>query len=233
MDGTTDEDLSSAFTGQHLGLTVLPDESVAFAAYGADGCDDIKEYAPDGTVRTVVNACAAQGLSGKCEVYDVQHSKDDDALVFSDRGNGSLVKVRRKDGTTLWVQNGSHATLTGDTWPGYPSGVHVLGPDRVLLFASDNERLGGNGDGSVAVEMSVNLAGKTATKVWSYKASETGFLGDVQRLPGGNTIIAHSLDGVLREVDASGTLLQEWTWAIGGSYGYIEKRATLYGPPIR
>jgi hypothetical protein len=233
MDGATDEDLSSSFVGQHLGLTVLSDETVAFAAYGANGCDDIKEYAPDGTVRTVVNAGAAQGLSGKCDVVDVQHSKDDDALVFSDQANRSLVKVRRQDGTTLWVLNGSRATLTGDTWPGYPSGLHVLGPDRVLLFATNDERLGGSGDGSSAIEMSINLSGKTASKVWSYQASETGILGDVQRLPGGNTIIAHSLEGVLREVDASGTLLQEWTWPIGGSYGYIEKRATLYGAPIR
>jgi len=36
---------------------------------------------------------------------------------------------------------------------------------------------------------------------------------------------------VLQEVDSSGTVLQELDWPIGASFGYIEKRATLYGPP--
>ena len=56
MDGLTDEDFSGKFAGQHPRLTVLPDQTVAFAAFGANGCDDIKELSPSGSVRTVVNA---------------------------------------------------------------------------------------------------------------------------------------------------------------------------------
>ena len=37
--------------------------------------------------------------------------------------------------------------------------------------------------------------------------------------------------GTLHEVNATGTLLQSWTFP--NSFGYIEKRATLYGPPPR
>jgi len=58
-------------------------------------------------------------------------------------------------------------------------------------------------------------------------------MGDTQRLPNGNTVIAYSNKGVLHEVSADGTLLEEWTWPLGASFGYIEKRATLYGPPPR
>ena len=58
-------------------------------------------------------------------------------------------------------------------------------------------------------------------------------MGDVQRLPNGNTIIGYSSKGVLQEVSADGIVLQEWTWPLGASFGYIEKRATLYGPPPR
>ena len=76
----------------------------------------------------------------------------------------------------------------------------------------------------------------TATPAWSYKADPgipNEVMGDVQRLPNGNTAIAYSTKGVLQEVNPGGTLLQEWTWPLGASFGYIEKRATLYGPPPR
>jgi hypothetical protein len=58
-------------------------------------------------------------------------------------------------------------------------------------------------------------------------------MGDLQRLSNGNTIIAYSTKGVVHEVSSSGTLLQELSWPIGGQFGYIEKRASLYGPPPR
>jgi hypothetical protein len=58
-------------------------------------------------------------------------------------------------------------------------------------------------------------------------------MGDLQRLPNGNTVIGYSNKGVLQEVNADGIMLQEWTWPRGASLGYIEKRATLYSPPPR
>ena len=48
MDGLIDEDHSDEFAGLSHQLTVLPDETVAFYAYGTNGCDDIKLRAPDG-----------------------------------------------------------------------------------------------------------------------------------------------------------------------------------------
>jgi hypothetical protein len=91
-------------------------------------------------------------------------------------------------------------------------------------------------EGSIAYEVVLDLGAMTATRVWSYQAMpgiSNDQLGDVQRLPNGNTVIAYSTQGVLHEVDADGNLLQEITWPIGGAYGYIHKRATLYGPPPR
>ena len=58
-------------------------------------------------------------------------------------------------------------------------------------------------------------------------------MGDVQRLPNGNTVIGYSTKGALHEVSASGAVLQTWLWPGGATFGYIEKRATLYGPPPR
>ncbi len=68
-----------------------------------------------------------------------------------------------------------------------------------------------------------------------YKGSGTMFqndvMGDVQRLSNGNTIIAFSTKGQIIEVDAGGTVLQ--TLKTTSNFGYIHKRATLYGPSPR
>ena len=55
----------------------------------------------------------------------------------------------------------------------------------------------------------------------------------LRRLPNGNTIIGYSTKGAVQEVDKDGNVLTDWTFPLGGQFGYIEKRATLYGPPPR
>lgn len=240
MDGLTDDDFSSQFTGQNHQLTVLPDETIAFYAYGSNGCDDIKERSPSGTVKTIVNARTAHGGTGGCHVNTIQYSKMDDTLVFSDLDNQDLTKVTRT-GTTVWVLNGTGNTFTGDSWKGGQHGVHILGLDDFLIFnnnstmaAGSTTMVGGTGDGSIAIEMKLDLTAKTATKSWSYKASpgiQNDVMGDVERMPNGNTVVGYSTKGVLDEVNAGGTVLQELSWPLGASFGYIEKRATLYGPP--
>ena len=68
-----------------------------------------------------------------------------------------------------------------------------------------------------------------------YKASgktyQNDVMGDVQRLPNGNTVIAFSTKGIIHEVDADGTVLQ--TIQTATNFGYMHKRPTLYGPSPR
>jgi hypothetical protein len=238
MDGLTDENLSEGvvpdFTGQSHQLTVLPDETVAFYAYGANGCDDIKERAPDGTVRTIVNAQVAHGGTTACHVNAIEYSPEDDTLVFSDLDYNDVTKIKR-DGSTVWVLNGAGATFTGDSWLGSQHGLHILGLDRLLLFNNDNHSGCGSGS-SAALEMKLDLGAGTVTKVWYYVASPplaNLVMGDVQRLPNGNTIVGFSTLGVLHEVDGNAQLVQTLTWPLGATFGYLQKRATLYGPPPR
>jgi hypothetical protein len=94
----------------------------------------------------------------------------------------------------------------------------------------------GTGDGSVAFEVSLDLVTRTATTAWSYKATpgiQNDLLGDLQRLPNGNTLIGYGTKGTLLEVSPDGILLREWDWPMGATFGYIQKRPTLYGPPPR
>jgi hypothetical protein len=241
MDGSTDEDLSDKFVGQNHQLAVLPDEAVAFYAYGENGCDDVKEYSPaTESVRTIANTGTAQGGASACHIVNIQYWPADDSLVYSDRDNQTLVKIRRRDGATVWVVGGPHATIAGAPWVGAQHSIDLLGLDRLLVFNNNMRSVAngpeGTGDGSIAIELVLDLTAMTATEAWSYQADPgipNEVMGDVQRLPSGNTAIAYSTKGVLQEVSPDGTLLQEWTWPLGASFGYIEKRATLYGPPPR
>lgn len=222
MDGMTDEDLSSKFTGANHMLEILPDDTVAFFSYGSNGCDDLKEYSPTtGTVKTIVNTGKANGSTKSCHTNQVQYSPKDDTLVFSDLSSSSVTKVKRT-GETVWVLNGAKSTL-GTLWTGVQHGINILDVDRLLVFNNP----------STAIEITIDVAAKKATKVWSAKApTATPILGDVQRLPNGNTLIMPSSSGSGVEVDAMGAVVQSYRTS-NGNYGFIEKRATLYGPPIR
>jgi hypothetical protein len=132
--------------------------------------------------------------------------------------------------------------MTGDTWKGGEHGIHVLGTDHLMIFNNNSRNVaggmgsaGGDGSGSIATELKLDLTGKKVTKGWTYKDTslQNDVMGDLQRLPNGNTVIAWSTQGDLREVDSGGNVLQELKWNAGGQFGYIQKRATLYGPPPR
>jgi hypothetical protein len=242
MDGTDDQDLSSKFAGLNHQLTVLPDETVAYYGYSSNGCDDIKEYSPSGTTKTIVNSGTAQGGASACHVNNVQYATDD-TLIFSDLDNQVVVKVNRKDGSTLWMLNGGKSPLSGVTWKGSEHGIYVMDPNQILIFNNNSSALsgsfgsaGGTGDGSIVLQLKIDPAAKKVSTVWTYKGPanlQNDIMGDIQRLPNGNTIIGYSTKGAVQEVDKDGKVLSDWTFPLGGQFGYIEKRATLYGPPPR
>jgi Arylsulfotransferase (ASST) len=248
MDGMTDDDDSSQFTGLSHQLTVLPDETVAFYAYGTNGCEDIKLRSPSGTVTTVVNAKTAHGGSGGCHVNGIHYDKSDDSLIFSDLDNNCLTKVTRS-GQTVWILNGGVGGITSTfsngtlLWKGGEHGFHILAANDILLFNNNSTvnfgggswgSAAGDGSGSIALELKLDTTAKTASSVWSYKANpgiDNQILGDVQRLPNGNTVVDYATKDTIQEVDSKGNLLQ--TITSNYSFGYIQKRATLYGPPPR
>lgn len=233
MDGSGDENLSQAFAGANHSLTVLPDDRVAFYAYGNNGCDDIKIYDPGtGQATTVINAQDAHGASGACHCNGIEYSHDDDTLVFSDLDHNNITKVTLT-GEVVWVLGGTTSDFTGDgsSWD-RQHGLQPLSADRILFF--NNGGLGGGGGGSVALEVLLDTGAMTATVDWQYAASPgiaNQIMGDVQRLPNGNTLVSYSTQGQMHEVDASGGLVQSIGWGINGAFGYVTKRPTLYGPP--
>jgi len=238
MDGLTVNDYSSQFTGLNHDLTILPDETVIFIAYGTNGCDDIKERSTNGTVRTIINSGAPFGNSNACHCNAIQYSKDDDTVVVSELDHNGYFKVTRQ-GQVKWVLGGGTYNSFDKSGGGASSwtsqhNIHILGLDHVLFF--NNGGGGGGGVPSKAIELNLNLTAMTTSQLWSYTSNPTisnGVMGDVQRLDNGNTVVAYSTQGIIHEVDSSGTLVQKLTWTLPKTIGYITKRKTLYGAPPR
>ncbi len=231
MDGLVDEDLSAEFGIQDHSITVLPDETVVFYGHDQTLCANIRQRLADGTILPIINSGDAHGAEGACHVNAIEYSPEDQTLVFSDDYHNNYTKITR-DGEVIWVLGGPTNQFTGDgaEWT-RQHGVDVLAPDRLLYF--NNGELGGRAS-SLAIELQLDLENMTATRVWTYDGGITNTqLGDVQRLDNGNTVVAYSTQGVIHEVDADGNLLQEITWPLGGAFGYIVKRDSLYGPPPR
>jgi len=65
---------------------------------------------------------------------------------------------------------------------------------------------------------------------WSYTNTGDSFvLGDVVRLPNGNTLVNYATGSTIEEISMDQELVQ--TLSGVGQLGYISFRPTLYGPP--
>jgi hypothetical protein len=74
----------------------------------------------------------------------------------------------------------------------------------------------------------------TATRVWEYDGNaSTPVLGDVHRLPNGNTLVVYTSRGTIHEIDEDQQLVRSMVWGLGGAVTYVQHRASLYGPPPR
>jgi hypothetical protein len=231
MDGTGEQDFTEELNEFNHDFAVREDETLAFIAYGSNGCDDIKERAPDGTVTTIINSGTAVGAS-TCHCNAIQYDRNDDTIVFSELESSSIVKVTRT-GEVVWLmssQNPANASVTGIDWINQ-HGMHIFDENRLLFFNNNT------GPNATAIEAELTLDGGTgtATQVWSYVSDLTvQILGDVQRLPNGNTLVTFSTAGEIREVNPAGEVLQTIkSVGAGNLFGFSEKRRSLYGPPPR
>ena len=232
MDGTDVEDLTQQFGNTNHDFAVHSDETIAFIAYGSNGCDDIKERSPAGTVTTIINSGTAVGAS-TCHCNAIHYDRNDDTIVFSELDSSSIVKVTRDTKKVVWLmssQNSAKATVTGVSWTN-EHGMHIFDKTHLLFFNNNT------GPNSTAIEAALSISGGsgTAKQTWSYPSNLTvQYMGDVQRMANGNTLVTFSTAGEIREVSSSGAVLQ--TIKVSGSgnlFGFSEKRLSLYGPPPR
>lgn len=230
MDGMDTENAVQGLSNAHHDLTVLPGGIVATVLWtaGGESASDLVERSPDGTIKKVVtlnSSIYAQGQIG-FHANSILYHPVDDTYTVSDRYPNLYVKLSRA-GQLLWQFGGSNPVgefISGGSWQ-VNHGHHLLDDGTMLIFNN------GSGTGSspvIGFQLNESTT-KTATEVFRYSSSSNSpVLGDVQRLPNGNTLVTYSTSGIIHEVKADGTLVQVFQTT---SLGYATWRETLYGPP--
>jgi hypothetical protein len=199
-------------------LTAVTGETMAFLEYGESDCDSIYEIDPSGTRREVWESQGVVQASG-CHGNALRYSAKEDAYTFSDVRQDIFVVSRA--GAVMWrlsqrVSGGVSA------WGGVQHGHHLL-DNSIVIFANSG---GGNMMSSV---IEYSLAGMEMSRYTSGDFSQN--LGDVQRLPGGNTLVTYSNDGVIKEIDPQRNVVLEINGSNNARFGYALWTDSLYGPP--
>lgn len=227
MDGMDVEASVAGLEAAHHDFTVLPGGRIVTIMHREGGCSSIVQRDPDGTITEVIaNVSTLYEPVRDCHPNAIHYHPEDDSFTLSDRNPNLFVKFSRT-GELEWQFGGMNAL--GPWMPGtwqVNHGHHLLENGNFVFF---NNGLGAGV--SPVFEFELDPGAGTATEVWRYESdNSSATLGDVQRLPNGNTLITYSNRGVMHEVDPDGELVQS---IATGSLGYATHRPTLYGPPPR
>ncbi|MBN1997348.1 aryl-sulfate sulfotransferase [candidate division KSB1 bacterium] len=217
VDGyLTDEHELQVLENGHYLLIGVRETEVYMGQYVASG-------RPDATVKeTVIQEFTASGelifLWSPWDYFNIQDielddvnagyisfphmnaiSIDDDGhILLSSRHLSEVTKINRQTGDIIWRLGGAHNQFffINDPFDGFTNqhDIRSLGNGRYTVY--DNGNLHPNQQ-SRAVEYEVDVDNKTATLVWQFQYSPPKFsywMGNVQRLPNGNTLVNASID---------------------------------------
>ena len=241
MDGTDVQTFANGqggFGDGHHDFAMMPNGNMIMIDHA--GCDTIVERSTDGTSRTIMDAGEASGVTSAsgCHVNSIHYHPDDDSITFSDLDANHYVKIDRMSGTIKWIFGGTNNQFTGvlgddaTVW-NREHGHHWPSSDHMLMFSNNgqNTMMGGT---SWLYEVQFDETAMTATRVMSYDTGSNSLvLGDVQRLPNGNSMVTVSTAGLIQEIDSSGTILRTYSTGAGSAFGYTQARDSLYGEPPR
>jgi hypothetical protein len=241
MDGTGEESIGS-LEWSHHDFTVLPDGATAYLV-GEEGADDrassLVERSADGTFTTLARLDARLyfGPAEEFHANALHYYARDDSFTVGDLSAGAIIKLNRQGKLQWQVGYGCTDGPESQCAPADMTGNHghqLLDDGNLLVMALGQTVT--NGDPNDIFEFGLLQEGGTFTAplVWSHQRAtpDTAILGDVERLPNGNTLITYSTAGTLHEVDSAGELV--WSASLGAStdaVGYADFRETLYGAP--
>jgi hypothetical protein len=214
---TLDAQTYSSAVGSH-DLTAVSGATMAFLEYGESDCDSIYEIDPSGTKREIFESQGVVQTSG-CHGNALRYSQKEDVYTFSDVSQDVFVISR--SGQVQWRL--SQKVMTGrGAWGGVQHGHQLL--DNSIIILANN---GGGNNMSAMIEYSLD-----GVEMRRFVSSDyTQNLGDVQRLPGGNTLVTFSNASVIKEIDGQNNVLLQINGASGARFGYALWQESLYGAP--
>lgn len=233
LDGQQGQQNIAGLTASHHDFTVMPGGKVVAMVWVSSGRDpesNLVIRTPDGKLTTAFRIGANLYASSTFHCNAIHYLPADDSFTISDRNPNLVIKVSAA-GALKWQIGGSCTNAPAgnrcspQTWK-VNHGHHLLDDGTFLIF---NNGTAGN---SHVWEFKVNATDTTlnAMLVKDYTGTSTSMvLGDVQRLPNGNTLIMYSTSNVMVEVDPTWNVVQ----TLSGAGGYATFRTTMYGPPER
>ncbi len=161
----------------------------------------------------------AIGVELRADIIDYVHMNavdvdEDGNVLVSSRHLSEVTKINRRTGGIIWRLGGKNNQFTflNDTYQiSYQHDVRCLPGEHYTIFDNGNFRIP---QFSRAVEFLVDSVAKTVERVWQYRHSPdlyTPWMGNVQRLAGGNTFIGWgdaSLPKIM-EVQPDGTIVYQ------------------------
>ena len=233
MDGQQSQQNVVGLETAHHDFTVMPGGKVAALVWSVPGIDppsDLVIRSPDGTVTSPFSIGSNLYLSDTYHANAIHYLPFDDSFTIADRNPNLFVKVSAA-GVVQWQLGGlcDRAPAGNLCFPQdweVVHGHHLLDDGTFLAFNNTYTTT------SHVFEFKLNATPSSfaATVVEDY--ADTGAsttMGDVQRLPGGNTLVTYTTDGTIVELDSSWHEVQTFS----GRFGYSSWRPTLYGPPLR
>ncbi len=197
-------------------IAAVSDDTMAFLDYADGDCTGISEIRKDGTVTPVFDPEATLGVSG-CHQNSIHYSKTEDVYVVSHLAMD--VHVIGRDGQLAWTL-GDRVEGGKESWGGHQHGTQLL-DDGILIFANETD------SGAMALEFALDGTPRGELHLIDNTASATTFFGNVQRLPGGATLLASVFE--MSVVGAGGEQVLDATFST--PLGYVEFRSSLYAEP--
>lgn len=197
--------------------------------------DTVMKRTPDGTVTAFWSTWDTftydPGFdydgSGWTHVNGLTWDETDGATYVSIRNLNCVVKLDEA-GKVVWQLGGADSdfTFSGRRTFTHQHRLRPLENGHVIVF--DN---GANAaEGSRVVEFALDEAAGTATEVWSYEPGLFVYsLGDLWRLPSGNTLVSWGTLGRFELIDGGGESFWSMSADIGEGFGFGEPLASLDG----
>ena len=245
LDGSSEEIIS--ITDAHHDFIELGDGTIATLTRDrreVDGKevvgDRILEAGWDGSERQVFSVWdhleydpaqdTGQSGFGWTHANALQYDKDAGLYFMSLRHLDCILAIDRATGTIQWTlggQNSDYALADGSTQLFQRQHQFRMLDDHALVF--DNGTV--ENQDSRVVEYALDAATGSADLVWEHHNDPPLLsigMGDVERLPGGNTLVTWSGPGQVDEVSPTGEVVWRIRVEMGAAVGYTVWRQVLF-----